>query len=76
MSFKQSTDNHDSRDAVELLRSEIKTMEKRFARLQTKTIKKRMVSLEFLIGHLLAYRMFPAVRKKEEYITRRSPRRS
>ena len=59
----------DSIDSIEELHSDIKSMVKRFARLQTATresIKERNVPPECLIGHLSAYRMFPTVMKEED----------
>ena len=58
-----------SSDEAKQLHSDIRSMEKRFARLQTATresIKVRNVPPESLVGHLSAYRMFPAVRAKED----------
>ena len=56
-------------DDVKQLHSEIKSMEKRFARFLTATrdsIKERKVPPECLVALLSAYRMFPAVRKRED----------
>ena len=64
----EKTQKNGSNDSKQL-HSEIRSMERRFARLQTATresIKKRNVFLDCLAGHLSAYRMFPAVRRKED----------
>ena len=60
--------NHNN-DDIEQLHSDIKSMEKRFARFLTVTrnsIKERKVPPECLVALLSAYRMFPAVRKRED----------
>ena len=57
-----------SGDADQVL-SEIKSMEKRFAKLQSTTresIKQRNVPVVRLVGHLSSYRLFCAVRTREE----------
>ena len=64
----EKTRKNDSDDSKQL-HSEIRSMERRFARLQTATresVKRRNVPLDCLVGHLSAYRMFPAVRRKED----------
>ena len=59
----------DSNDDVEQLHIDVKSMERKFARLVTATresIKDRKVPLDCLISLLSAYRTYPAVLKKED----------
>ena len=61
--------NRNPGEDVEQLHSDIRSMEKQFARLQTATresIKERKIPLICLIGHISAYRTFPAVMKRED----------
>ena len=66
--FKQKG-AHTSKDDVEQLKSEIKSMKRKFASLLTMTresIRVRKVPLDCLIALLSSYRTFPAVIKREE----------